>query len=731
MAKTFTPDARKKCSFIASLKSGRIWFITQLLLFPSFLLLLLYYGLLFIHIVLETEKPPAAQSLYKIKLLFGIVSELPEQFYMLQFIINGIPIMLLLFFLLLGEYYFLNKWRKGELPICEARIADLEVRVICFFIHLFSFFNFFAAAFSTTFSSNRICMGNALLLSILLFFSSRLCLHRENFRIWPNYIVAFSNTILYLSLLDIPSSDGRMWNLINLGSKVAIIDMFQAIPVALTGGILATTFVVILKEPFANLFSSVISLHPENLPQSRRRIRHRLLSHWHYNNASLLSQKNSNAAIALCEGLIFAAGITYSLNKSPSELSLHTYTILLGAMFCTIGLMLLWDISDSQLIHSEYRYLSFRGLDLRSKDVESSTTHWLDYCQVLTNLYTNVSGLDSEDAGYHSLSEMLERLQSYLTRDKCCCGFKFFSDILMTKSDVNAILLRESNHMPPNEQGAYEPMQNASQMAKDIQFSDLMDLASGNSDQQTAQTVFSGSPLDFFNFLANCAFEGRQQVWAQRLIRHSISGEEIVQLIKKDVMINILCKDSSEFCGLLWLGCPYKADDSQCSGHSAGEQDSFVQRRMELMLLFPFLVSQCFARRWHTESKNILFVGDFFHFYKEVSTKKLKYSEACSKKLDDAVYSAFRYLLEAHLDLSCLALIMECFENEFLPGSEEYPKVRQASVYAITKDLPPQFSRLVAFSGKESDTRSSFQRDLLQSAKYLFFVAHILFMNGG
>ena len=73
---------------------------------------------------------------------------------------------------------------------------------------------------------------------------------------------------------------------------------------------------------------------------------------------------------------------------------------------------------------------------------------------MLCNLATNVSGIDSEDDGYQNISDMLSATAKQIAKNDNCILAKFCCDILRTKGDMRAALLRDSSH-EKNENDAF------------------------------------------------------------------------------------------------------------------------------------------------------------------------------------------------------------------------------------------------------------------------------------
>jgi hypothetical protein len=115
--------------------------------------------------------------------------------------------------------------------------------------------------------------------------------------------------------------------------------------------------------------------------------------------------------------LIIVGFRVYMLQDTKQALS--SYLFIVAGTLILIGLAAHSNISESSMIRSEYQYLVTYGAKIKQSDIEQPSTHWRDYCQVLVNLCVNVSGVHSEDKGYHTIYEMLQRMWEALPDGSC------------------------------------------------------------------------------------------------------------------------------------------------------------------------------------------------------------------------------------------------------------------------------------------------------------------------
>lgn len=609
---------------------------------------------------------------------------------LISFALAFIPWILTLNILYSGCNYFFHNWSEGSLEHNMFMVGECAMQRVRWTCYGVAVINLYFAFSSSNFRNNSVLSLIAVSLVIPFFISNLQSLCRLTFRRWPNHAIAFGNAILYLAVLTMPYEESNLWGVVSIKTE-SIATLIDNLPASLKGSIIVATVVAVLNESLKDTLSGVINQEPSNVSQRRRRIRRKLLTHWYYKKNSVISSNENivvNLAIVLTlvymACLLFSFGMTLSdSNKLPSNedtlsttavgisvvdrqnsvadtdadssdingLSLSSYLVILAIIIYVPGIMAHWNISDDRLIQSEYLYLIFQGARLTSDDIQNSTTHWNDYCQVLVHLYSNVSGIASEDHGYHNLSSMLSKLRKHLAQGNDCVDAKFFSDLLCAKGDINAKLLREYPH---NEKA--EAKNKDAQQAQDLQFAtNLLDLLDNHIHEHNCSPdtdLMDYNPLVLIESAGAWFFDGRENDWGQRLGAYNVSAIEGIKLLKMDAMIYILQRETLGHCGLSWLGCNCESKSHICEQKqkvtsNVSNVDMLITKRLELLLSYPCIIIQCFAKRWQYKFDNYLFSDDVSHFYDMVF-----YQGIYARNIDQisqAVDSVLRHLAELDL----------------------------------------------------------------------------------
>lgn len=691
----------------------------------------------------------------------------------LQTAILLLPAALAMLFLTLGCRYFSHPWRNGKIHKQAFRTVECLMR----FFRVYSYVNCLSYLILTlksdSFRDSPTFMAAAALSSILLFECNLQSLMRLNFRRWPNYVIAVANTILYLALLDLFCSHNGSENapfmgfipLFNSVSRTDVIDAIREIPDGFRNSVIAAAVLAMLKDSLSNIIVGGVDTYPADLAQRRRRNRRRLLTHWHYDkDGTFSSWENSVFILLIFEGLAFFtafvaafflptvikavqafASQTGRSNVMDSTIRITaatvqnaeignllpfaTYLIMVAAIMCVPALLSFWSISDERLVQSEYLYLSYQGSRLRPIDIKNSSSRWRDYCQVLVNLYSNVSGLDSEDQAYHSLKGMLIRIRNSLGTADTCTNTKFFSDILSAKGDINATLRRESSH------NKSVPSKNdTTQQAQDIQFaSELLALVDKHLNDSIVieqdNILATQNPLYLVEHMSELFFQNQQHAWGQRFGAYNIDAEEGIRLLKMDSMIHILQRESYGHCGLRWLGCNCAPKPQQCSHNDIQDSETVLCNRLELLLIFPFIVIDCYNKRWN-KVDGFQFVHDISTYYWNLFDEKIFIDK--SETIEKVIVNVLRYFAVSETDTTVLRTIAPGFRGDkfhnFRPNynklSDNEKKIQQNRLYKANllrkrdfESIDAPFHHLLRFS-----------KLTVEPAEDLYRIAYSLFL---
>lgn len=571
-----------------------------------------------------------------------------------------------------GCKFYSHPWSNGTLSHLSFHVVETTLCLLRFLIYAICAALLVCATFPE-FRANKICTFNALLSALPLLVSFMQTFYRITFRRWPNYAISTACTILYLALLLAPYDPDALWGFSTNLSEEKILYAIHSLPSTLKNSVIAASIFSIFNESLINLFTTLSSSKPANLAQNRCRNRRRLLTHWGYTKDGTMSSRTDSItwlAVILCLFILFSCWVTlndsidptylsrsrdisdsmgdaYSIQEQPpvlqffscsftvdgsenlldsiseknsNKLSLSLYLVIIATIICIPGLVSLWNISEDRLIQSEYFYLTYRGSRLKDSDIINTTNHWQDYCQVFVNMYSNVSGLTSEDEGYHKLRGMLGQMHQYLTQNSECASIKFFGDILSAKGDVNSVLLRELEFAKTGDSADDASKQAArdERLAQDALMSnDFIPLLDQCCQKKLEELSGSGKSVDYLTcdpllliyHLNQHLFHyptSSNQIhpnWRNRLSAHNISAQEGVKLLKMDALIHILQREDYAHCGFCWLGCPNNSDGKKCQAY----KDYALVNRMELILTYPFIVHDCYQKRWASSMNSMIY----------------------------------------------------------------------------------------------------------------------------
>lgn len=605
-----------------------------------------------------------------------------------------------------------HPWCEGNMDRDTFRNAELQLSILRGIIYITCLMCVVCANWMDDFTKNKYFLWFCICLAIPLYVAILQTTFRMTFRRIANFAISLSNVIVYLTMLDLACMDSGILGFIG-GENVRedFIDVLEHIPDTVKTGLLITLVAALLKDSVSSYLAVVTSPHPANQSQRRRRNRRRLLTHWHYHrNSAVSTRRDSAVELLVVEVIVFFLAIvaavllsvpdiispkTDSLSDVSSNIPFAIYPISAAIIIFIPAIMSTWNITDERLIQSEYTYLTIKSSQIYSEDVVHGTPHWQDYCQVLINVYNNVSGLTSEDFGFHRMKEIISKLHSYVSNNNeiassedqtvslsVCAGSRFYSDILTAKGNIDAQTLREAAHddLPEN-----KPIQknDVLQRARDAQFAnEIMDLLSehyhavqSKLDQSRASEgadILSQPSMFQLECMAEMFFEDSKHVWGQRFSPYNISADEGIKLLKMDTIIHILRRETpnKQGCGLSWL-C------SKCLklNHADSEkaENERRQNRAELFYLYPFYVLECYKARWSPKGELFLLANECAQYY----SKMIKQNYYMSPDLlKEPIKCIHQYFLETDTDADFVAFVSQCIrENmEEEKSNEDIPE---------------------------------------------------------
>lgn len=638
----------------------------------------------------------------------------------LSFVLGFLPLAFTVKVLITGCKEYFLKWSNSDQDVNTFVAGEAVMKMYRSCCYFAAAGTLISATLIKGFCNNWFFSLNAVLMVIPFYICNLQSLVRITFRQFPNHAIACGNSLLYLAILAIPYKGESLFGIVYVNAD-KLVDAFKLLPTALTNSLIVAAIMSVIIEALKDNLSGIINREPTNVSQSRRRIRRKLLTHRQYNKNNIVFSGENNVVGLWLLGVIYAfvlilalsivpnveeqtfainiQNLSISLTESSGEqrLSFAAYLALCALIPYVIGMMSHWSISDDRLIQSEYNYLIIQGGKLSSEHIRKSAACWTDYCQVLVELYSNVSGIASEDRDYHQLSNILSKIRKFLVNDTCAKD-KLVCDILSAKGDINAKILREYPH---KEEATAKS--NDAQKAQDLLFADdLLKLMRLNWEYTTVQglPLKDYTPLDLLELMGKWFFEGQEQAWSIRFSAYNIGAYEGIQLLKMDALIYILQLERQNGCGLFWLGCNCKDKPQACvsmmediSENSVTKRNlaetQFQAKRMELLLIYPHIILQCFKKRWNCSFNDVLFADDTAAYYEKIFDQNV-YAENTSQ-IDLAVDFVLRQFVEHKLDGSFIQsfarLLMDDFEIALYAeqtddaGKKELERIKKVNIY--------------------------------------------------
>lgn len=681
---------------------------------------------------------PRSESAY---LLFCITAVLLS--------ISLFPAMLVL---ILGCLEYHNGWMNGKVTFAEFSTAYSRMRFvrIAIFIELACSIILYTVPSFANYEIDCRSFFIFLILTIINEAALFQCIFQTSWigtsRRTPSVAIALSNMLLYFTIiLDLVCNDSINICLgpIEDGASLRIYlnNIFNSIPSSVKTGAVIVSAIAILKDFIGQMFAAISVLHPGNLSEQRRYIRHRILTHWNYKESvSTFSRENFRTEFLVTNVLfgivcVFLMLCRYVWNEGATDI-IHPPTIdsiscvaIFSLIFMIFAYTSLWSIRDETLIQSEYTYLSIKSIKLTPESIRNSNTLWMDFCQVLCNLTSNVSGIDSEDKSYHNIDKMLQKTLAQMTDPGSCARTKFICDILRTKGNIRGAMLRDSSHEKNENDVSIYTRHAPLQIARDLQFACVinnllkvsLDSSSQSSDCSNILDLYEFSPLCYVNFLLARLFENQQINFGMIPDLYGISNQEIINLLTIDVILYLFRNEAdSKTCGLSWLGCTCSKPVIGCSNNCPKPSDNFFEKcpgkydkcpasialrtmqREQLILILPFIVMKCCCDRWKNidnKTLNILFFDAMVDYYYYFMTKK--YKPYSTNNLNGLAIKTFRYLFDIGVPLSLIDYMHKTLYGRISPCS-----VSSMKDY-LTKRIQ-EFSKV--FSSSNTDP-SSFSDD--------------------
>lgn len=451
----------------------------------------------------------------------------------------------------------------------------------------------------------------------------------------PSVGIAVANVILYFTIvLDVVCCSTSNIDIIIFSEMKGIElrehlnNVFNSIPDGVKTGVVLATGIALLKDFISQFFASITSLHPANLVQQRRHIRHRLLTHWNYKASVATFSRENFRTEFLTVNVVIGALFVFAMicrnawdvvpnpdNSSDGIVSLAIYSLI----FMLFSFASLWSIRDETLIQSEHMYLSIKSVKLTDASIRDTKPGWRDYCQVLCNLATNVSGIDSEDDGYQNISDMLSATAKQIAKNDNCILAKFCCDILRTKGDMRAALLRDSSHEKNENDAIFFARDTPLQIARDLQFATLVTHLLEECYKKNKidrENIYASTPLSFVigqleQFISKMTLD-----FSSITDVYCISNKDIVNLLKVDILQYLFrYEETQNTCGLFWLGCNCS---HLCQNGENHEKVEPKYKREILILTLPFIIVNSFDKRWKnavTPMIDLLLLNTIFYYY--------------------------------------------------------------------------------------------------------------------
>lgn len=696
--------------------------------------------------------------------------------------------------LLFGAEAFLHRspwenWKQNY------RRYHLTERLLCLtrimiYISAFAMLWFIYSDGAKILQQNKIITHSCVVIALPLLLALIRGMRLLNFRRWSNYLLAAADVLVFLAILDLLwfKSYGETYAF-SLGTEVWKIlqEQQQTIHPIIQGTIILTPVLAFLKDTITNALGNLTGPNSLDLPEHRRKTRCRLLTHAYFRgNSSALDLDNTLVLLLFIHIIVYAAAVLTALanpmvimvptkgsSPVPYQLSTHSYILLIAVVAAATSFVSFWSISDEHLISNEYLYLKTKGADLTAKDMTHSTSKWIDYCQVMINLYSFGTGLESENRKYHDLKDMLCSIQNQVGGQNYCAGVRFVAELLSMKGDRNATLRRESSLNTDGK--ALSGKDNAVRIAQDLQFAQDMLALTETASRSCAPTFASANskveiltcmnPLTFIQYLTDSFFGSDSSKWNQWFHTRNVDVQEGIALLKMDSILHILQRERStkDSCSVKWLGCycntdcqhyhaqahsncgecPKQKKEKTCSCRDTHRSQSKISReiyqknRMELLMLYPFMVVEFYKARWGTPANISSFLPHFESYYNKLFDDNLFIDN--SLMLPDFVEQILNSLITNNYDLKWVSMMggkMEAKHNIPLNASSSEKKRNDRickSNYSRMDAMERNKSKLIRLSNyyaEDADSEKHIDNPLLRvTINDLYRLAYSIFFN--
>ena len=478
-------------------------------------------------------------------------------------------------------------------------------------------------------------------------------INRLTFRTWPTTLIAFAITLLYLALWGQLYDPRSMWGL--PFDTVKLIENIDVAANIVTGSLISAAVLSLIVYFGRDIYQKHKDGSQVDSAKDTRRL---LITHWHFHPKFLISNPFVLIiGIFVSLSVLFASFQLVGLNSADDEkcvvtentasgsphakhekhdhktgtpgpdskgkipadannaetdssvdteasnLSFEVYLFLLSCAFVTAGFSACLEISDKSLLQSEYFYLLYHSPQLLGKlecnfKKEKYKRRWLDFFQVLSNLYANSEAIESENMEWHKLEGIFFGLFNSLSS----CG----KTMLYTRSVYAFEEVRMKQRAKVEGDSALDK---SAISVPDVEFSKLCAL------EHTQKDYFDDTPvLNYIQTLQRTFFTPDvTKEWAMLLGHSTVAIKDFIRVVQMDVFNAAISLQSEENHCLCWLctkaRCPICCDkrgniqlcDMENCEESCNKKEGAklcLHYKRLFLLEYPFMVFACAKRRW-------------------------------------------------------------------------------------------------------------------------------------
>ena len=452
---------------------------------------------------------------------------------------------------------------------------------------------------------------------------------RISFRRGTSFFIALSGGMVFMALLMLPYPSELLLGFLN---GTLVYNTITRLTTYLATGIIVAGMTGVVsaigKKGISRIYLPEIDEKSDRW-ESFKSVRMRLLTHIWTDSQSFWKVFRWGYMLFPC--LILGACISVFapliMMANAEETSFSFFLGILGTGLLFLGVVLQFNTSDESLLKAEYNYISFKLLQIEQDDVKNGTTRWKDYCQVVSNMYCNHTGITSED---DFLCKLWEPTLRDMSKKTDVCEAYLILCLVQAHHRTSQMFVLNSTK---------SELVNTERLAADlIQHNFQVD----SLNSAGKQASFIG--LIYSAFV--CLLENNRRGWERRFHRLGVNLEKAMAILFVDIL-NIYTNKEPEgisdctvrsFCtGTSEVGCICK------NVNGVGCRNIEVNQKV-FLLSFPITVLECMKARWGDGAiENSCWV-DFEAYF--VSLYKAKRNDVSDAKVLEETF--FQWILDVY-----------------------------------------------------------------------------------